>query len=113
MRAGRPPSRPPPPIPRRTSPFTSLASLAATASWRSSPGSCARRGCSRSREREEAARRAPPRRLGSARLLTLTGAGGSGKTRLAEEVALRAAASFDVVGWIDFAPVNLVHPLAQ
>src|SRR4051812_3662135 len=49
----------------------------------------------------------------SSRLLTLTGAGGSGKTRLAEEVALRAAASFDVVGWIDFAPVNLVHPLAQ
>jgi predicted ATPase/DNA-binding SARP family transcriptional activator len=49
----------------------------------------------------------------TSRLLTLTGAGGSGKTRLAEEVALRAGASFDLVGWIDFAPVNMVHPLAQ
>jgi predicted ATPase/DNA-binding SARP family transcriptional activator len=44
--------------------------------------------------------------VGSARLLTLTGAGGSGKTRLAREVALRASGEFDRVVWADLAPVG-------
>ena len=38
------------------------------------------------------------RLLGTTRLLTLTGAGGSGKTRLAREAAAQAAASFGRVG---------------
>ena len=37
------------------------------------------------------------------RLLTLTGAGGSGKTRLAEELAARVGASFGRVAWVDLA----------
>jgi len=44
----------------------------------------------------------------TARLLTLTGAGGCGKTRLAREVALRASESFERVAWVDLAP--LVDP---
>jgi predicted ATPase/DNA-binding SARP family transcriptional activator len=40
------------------------------------------------------------------RLLTLTGAGGSGKTRLALETALRSAASFARVGWVDLVPIS-------
>ncbi|MDB4883673.1 MAG: Signal transduction response regulator / Disease resistance protein [Gemmatimonadetes bacterium] len=47
------------------------------------------------------------------RLLTLTGAGGSGKTRLAEEVALRASSSFESVGWIDLAPLTIGNLLTQ
>ena len=43
--------------------------------------------------------------VGSARLLTLTGAGGSGKTRLAREVALRTSGEFERVVWADLAPV--------
>jgi predicted ATPase/DNA-binding SARP family transcriptional activator len=44
--------------------------------------------------------------LGSSRLLTLTGAAGSGKTRLALEVARAAAAEGDIaVWWVELAPL--------
>lgn len=43
--------------------------------------------------------------LGANRLLTLTGAGGSGKTRLAREAAVRLAAGRDGVVWVDLAAV--------
>ncbi len=46
------------------------------------------------------------RLVGSAHLLTLTGAGGSGKTRLAGEVAARSAGGFSRVAWADLAPVT-------
>jgi predicted ATPase/DNA-binding SARP family transcriptional activator len=49
----------------------------------------------------------------SARLLTLTGAGGSGKTRLAEELAVRHGDSFERVGWVDLAPLADPNLLAQ
>ncbi|HKP15760.1 MAG TPA: BTAD domain-containing putative transcriptional regulator [Gemmatimonadaceae bacterium] len=49
----------------------------------------------------------------SARLLTLTGAGGSGKTRLAEELAHRCGDSFDRVGWVDLAPIGDARLVAQ
>jgi len=49
----------------------------------------------------------------SARLLTLTGAGGSGKTRLAEELACRHGASFSRVGWVDLAPLAEPNLLTQ
>jgi predicted ATPase/DNA-binding SARP family transcriptional activator len=49
----------------------------------------------------------------STRLLTLTGAGGSGKTRLAEELALRSGASFERVGWVDLVPLDDPDLLAQ
>lgn len=45
------------------------------------------------------------RLLGAARLLTLTGAGGSGKTRLAREAALRVADAFDRIAWVDLTPL--------
>lgn len=55
------------------------------------------------RERELAALR---RRLKKTRLLTLTGTGSSGKTRLALEVATRHAAQFrDGVCWVELAPL--------
>ncbi|MFZ1993906.1 MAG: NB-ARC domain-containing protein [Solirubrobacteraceae bacterium] len=38
--------------------------------------------------------------IATARLVTLSGAGGSGKTRLALEVAQRAAGDFDAVWWV-------------
>ncbi|MEW5917630.1 MAG: AAA family ATPase, partial [Gemmatimonadota bacterium] len=45
--------------------------------------------------------------LESNRLLTLTGAGGSGKTRLAAEVAVRSVEGFsDGVLWIELAPLG-------
>ncbi|MBB5163410.1 LuxR C-terminal-related transcriptional regulator [Mycobacterium sp. AZCC_0083] len=49
------------------------------------------------------------------RLVTLTGAGGAGKTRLSVEVASRLADEFpDGIWWIDFAPVGdpVVVPVA-
>ncbi|MBV9879796.1 MAG: AAA family ATPase, partial [Gemmatirosa sp.] len=45
------------------------------------------------------------RLVGSVRLLTLTGAGGSGKTRLAREAASHTAAAFQRVCWVDLAPL--------
>ncbi|HEX7978894.1 MAG TPA: BTAD domain-containing putative transcriptional regulator [Gemmatimonadaceae bacterium] len=53
------------------------------------------------------------RLLLSARLLTLTGAGGSGKTRLAEELALRCGDSFERVGWVDLTPIGDASLVAQ
>jgi predicted ATPase/DNA-binding SARP family transcriptional activator len=53
------------------------------------------------------------RLVGSTRLLTLTGAGGSGKTRLARETVLRVAGLFGRVGWVDLAPLADGELLAQ
>ena len=44
--------------------------------------------------------------LASNRLLTLTGAGGSGKTRLALAIAERVAPRYDAVAWIELAPLS-------
>jgi non-specific serine/threonine protein kinase len=44
--------------------------------------------------------------LVSARLVTLTGVGGAGKTRLAAEVAARAAPRFEVTAWVDLASLS-------
>jgi non-specific serine/threonine protein kinase len=47
------------------------------------------------------------RLLATARLVTLTGAGGSGKTRLAQQVAAQAASGFrDGVWWVELAPLS-------
>jgi predicted ATPase/DNA-binding SARP family transcriptional activator len=50
--------------------------------------------------------------LGATRLVTLTGAGGSGKTRLAREAASRTR-DFARVFWVDLAAVNDGDQLAQ
>ncbi len=63
----------------------------------------------RTREVEEA-----ERLLTQTRLLTITGAGGSGKTRLALELAARAASRHpDGVVWVDLAPINEPGFVAQ
>jgi predicted ATPase/DNA-binding SARP family transcriptional activator len=46
------------------------------------------------------------RLIGATRLLTLTGAGGSGKTRLAREVAASEAGRYTRIGWVDLAPIG-------
>jgi predicted ATPase/DNA-binding SARP family transcriptional activator len=53
------------------------------------------------------------RLVASTRLLTLTGAGGSGKTRLARETAARIAPAFERVGWVDLTPLAEVELVAQ
>ncbi len=55
----------------------------------------------RTRELEETRRL-----LGDARLLAITGAGGSGKTRLALELAHRVASRFEDAVWVDLAPLT-------
>jgi predicted ATPase/DNA-binding SARP family transcriptional activator len=44
--------------------------------------------------------------LGSTRLLSLTGAGGSGKTRLARELAERVGSRSGEVAWVDLTPLR-------
>jgi len=46
------------------------------------------------------------RLVADTRLVTLTGAGGSGKTRLAREAAAHAASSFERVGWVDLSTLS-------
>lgn len=55
----------------------------------------------RARELEDLSRLLPVTRL-----LTLTGAGGSGKTRLAYEAAARSNGAFERIAWVDLAPVQ-------
>jgi predicted ATPase/DNA-binding SARP family transcriptional activator len=45
------------------------------------------------------------RLIGTTRLLTLTGAGGSGKTRLAREVAASEVGKYSRIAWVDLAPI--------
>lgn len=53
-------------------------------------------------------------RLGEARVVTLVGPGGVGKTRLAEEVATRCSRAFrDSCRWIDLAAVRAPDDLAS
>ncbi|HET8796958.1 MAG TPA: AAA family ATPase, partial [Thermoanaerobaculia bacterium] len=51
--------------------------------------------------------------LASARLLTITGPGGSGKTRLALELARRTAPGRDDAIWVDLAPLADAELVAQ
>jgi len=53
------------------------------------------------------------RLIQSTRMLTLTGAGGSGKTRLAREAAVRSANAFDRIGWVDLAPISNREQVAE
>jgi predicted ATPase/DNA-binding SARP family transcriptional activator/Tfp pilus assembly protein PilF len=62
----------------------------------------------RARELEETGRL-----LDNTRLLTITGAGGSGKTRLALELARRVQSRFDDVAWVELAPLTDPELIAQ
>jgi non-specific serine/threonine protein kinase len=53
------------------------------------------------------------RLVATTRLVTLTGAGGSGKTRLARETALQVAEGFARVAWVDLAPLDDGQLIAQ
>ena len=53
------------------------------------------------------------RLLGGTRMLTLTGAGGSGKTRLAREVAARVADAFTRVAWVDLTALPQAELLGE
>ncbi|HEX2061772.1 MAG TPA: tetratricopeptide repeat protein, partial [Thermoanaerobaculia bacterium] len=55
----------------------------------------------RARELEETTRL-----LDGTRILTITGAGGSGKTRLAQELAHRVRDEYDDVAWVELAPLS-------
>lgn len=46
------------------------------------------------------------RLLGATRLLTITGAGGSGKTRLAQELAHRVQNEYEDAVWVELAPLS-------
>jgi predicted ATPase/DNA-binding SARP family transcriptional activator len=46
------------------------------------------------------------RLLGATRLLTITGAGGSGKTRLAQELAHRVQHEYEDAVWVELAPLS-------
>jgi predicted ATPase/DNA-binding SARP family transcriptional activator len=62
----------------------------------------------RSRELEET-----DRLLDATRLLTITGAGGSGKTRLALELARRVQGRYEDVAWVELAPLTDPELIAQ
>ena len=52
--------------------------------------------------------------LGSARLVTLTGAGGAGKTRLAQQIGGRVVSTFAQGAWfVDLAPITDADLLAE
>ena len=53
------------------------------------------------------------RLINATRLLTLTGAGGSGKTRLAREVAATAAGHYARTAWVDLAPITDASSIAR
>src|SRR5215212_9677397 len=48
-----------------------------------------------------------------ARMLTITGAGGSGKTRLALELAHRVREKYDDVVWVELAPLSDAELIGQ
>ena len=51
--------------------------------------------------------------LEQTRLLTITGAGGSGKTRMALELGGRVREQYDAVAWVDLAPLTDPELIAQ
>src|SRR4249920_2473730 len=53
------------------------------------------------------------RLLSGTRLLTLTGAGGSGKTRLARELAAHGIGDYTRIGWVDLSSLSDSSLVAQ